>query len=70
MDEELEAHSLLRSKPRRFAIVPALSCPRTIVNAWRRETSGPFFGDQSPVAVRVTFCMSVGRHPFAKMLFW
>lgn len=31
MDEELEPHSFLGSKPRRFVLVPALGCPRNIV---------------------------------------
>ena len=69
MGEELEIHSFLGSKPRRFVIVLALGCPRNIVDVPRRETSGPVFGDQSPVSMCVTFRMSVGKDPFAKMLF-
>ena len=70
MDEELEIHSFLGSKPRRFVIVLALGCPRNIVDVPRHETSGPVFGDQNPVSICVTFRMSVGKDPFAKMLFW
>lgn len=52
---------LSREQAKKICDSAGTSLARNIVNTTTLETSGPVFGDQSPVSICVTFRMSVGK---------